>query len=232
MKTWILLIGAFCLCSSAIAGQSPKRIYNIGSDFSLASNPNGPWAYGVIRNDGTFVPFSTPTQSPDDNGVPVDLWYEPATSSAIFHNQNDFTIISNGGEGVHPANSVWSHPPLGADERWAVVRFTAPRAGQYAIHATFTKVLHTLGNDVDLRIQRNGVDLFSDVLSVGEEPSEYGRKVNLRGGDIVDFLIGDAGDGTFGDATFFDITLVSKKPKKHDQVRPKGPRDCRRQWRH
>ena len=209
----LLLLAAVCLTSSAIADQPHRRIYNIGSDFSLASNPNGPWAYGIIGNDGIFKPFSTPGQTPDDKGVPVDLWYNPVTSDAIFHNQNDFTIISNGGEGVHPANSVWFHPPLATDERWAAVRFTVSKSGHYAIRATFTKVLHTLGNDVDLRIQRNGVDLFSDVLSAGEEPSAFATKLRLQAGDSIGFLIGDSGDGTFGDATFFDITLAGKKPK-------------------
>ena len=73
--------------------------------------------------------------------------------------------------------------------------------------ATFTKVLHTLGNDVELRIQRNGVDLFSDILSAGETPLAYTATERLEEGDVIYFLIGDTGDGTFGDATVFDITL-------------------------
>lgn len=181
--------------------------FHIGDDFSMLSNPQEPWAYGGISNDGTFTPFSTPASSPDDNGVPVDLWFEASTGSAIFHNQNDFTVISNGGEGVHPANSVWFHPPLGADERWAAVRFTVPKNGSYSIDATFTKILHTVGNDVELRIQRNGADLFSDILSAGEAPSTFQGMERLDAGDVIYFLIGDPGDGSFGDATVFDITL-------------------------
>jgi hypothetical protein len=183
------------------------NVFNIGDDFSMLSNPHEAWAYGGISNDGTFTPFSTPFSSPDDNGVMVDLWYEPSTGSAIFHNQNDITVISNGGEGVHPPNSVWFHPPLGVDERWAAVRFVVPQQGRYSIAATFTKVLHTLGNDVELRIQRNGDDLFSDILSAGEAPLAYTATERLEEGDVIYFLIGDTGDGTFGDATVFDITL-------------------------
>jgi len=210
MKKSIVSALAVVLCTTAFSVSAAQEVFNIGDDFSMLSNPHGSWAYGVILNDGSFVPFSTAIQSPDDNGVPVDLWYDPVGGSAIFHNQNDFTIISNGGEGVHPANSVWFHPPLGENERWAAARFTAPKTSKYSIDAIFTKVLHTVGNDVEVRIQRNGVDLFSTIFNQNSDPVTFQGEVDVHVGDRIDFLIGDTGDGMYGDGTFFDITLSSK----------------------
>ena len=82
-----------------------------------------------------------------------------------------------------------------------------PQNGRYSIDATFTKILHTVDNEMELRIQRNGLDLFSDILSAGEAPLTYTATERLDEGDVIYFLIGDTGDGTFGDATVFDITL-------------------------
>ena len=204
---------AFIIAFQCTAMDAPKEgaTYDLGTDFSLAQNPNGVWTYGMLTSAGDFVPFTTTMITSDDFGRPVEVWLDPLTTDAIFHNDLAETVISNGGDGVHPPNSVWSHPPLTDRYQSMVVRFTAPQPGRYQIRASFEKVLSVVGNDVDLRIRHNGVDLFSDTLERLDEPSTFQTRLKLRRGETVEFLLTDAGDGTYGDAVFLDITVSAKK---------------------
>jgi len=196
---------------TALAAPRESATYDLGTDFSLARNPNGVWTYGVLTDADELVPFTVATTTPDDFGRPVQVWLDPLTSDAIFHNDLDETVISNSGDGVHPPNSVWSHPPLTDRYQSMVVRFTAPNPGRYRIRASFERVLSLVGNDVDLRIRHNGRDLFSDTSQRLDEPSTFQTRLKLSRGDTIDFLLTDAGDGVYGDVVFLDITVSSKK---------------------
>jgi hypothetical protein len=214
ISTRLYSIG-FIIALQCTAIAKERATYDLGTDFSLEHNPNGVWTYGMVTAAGDIVPFAVATTTPDDFGKPVEVWLDPLTSDAIFHNNLTETVISNGGDGVHPPNSVWSHPPLTARYESMVVRFTAPAPGRYQISASFRKVLSLVGNDVDLRIRHNGTELFSDTLERLGEPSTFHTKLKLRSGDTIEFLLADPGDGTYGDAVFMDITIT---PKKHSQV--------------
>jgi hypothetical protein len=100
--------------------------YRLGEDFSSDANPNGPWTYGYVPAKGHFTPFPAHEVGADDNGVPVPYWFNPITRSAIFYNPHpNTTVISYGGEGVHPPHSVWCDGE--PSDVWQMTRSPRPR---------------------------------------------------------------------------------------------------------
>jgi len=181
-------------------------VYNLGSDFSInAGNPNGVWTYGYTTADGVFTSFPTAEIAYDDNGLPVELWVNPATRSAIFHNQNDRNVISNGGEGVHPPDSVWFSAIR--PDQLAVAQFTAPVADKYHVSVVFTKVLQSVGDKMDVYVFVNQKKVFSGIIKPGKRLRQFTTSVRLEAGDIISFAAGTAEDGEYGDVVFVEAQI-------------------------
>jgi hypothetical protein len=191
------------------------KTYDLGRDYSLAANPNGLWSYGFWLEDNVFHPLTGSEITPDDLGRPAEVWFNPDDRGiAVFHNPNDFALISNGGDGVHPPDSVWVDPPQsdqGVVTGVVSARFTVPEKGIYKIEATFDKVLDQVGNLVVVSVLVNQHDQFSAFLDPNSPPARLNRKFRLEAGDVVDFAVLDFGDGDFGDTVFIQATLIRLK---------------------
>jgi hypothetical protein len=216
MKTLKTLLSIFVLSFAQTQWQaapavSPRLVHDLGQEFSLASNPNGLWTYGYWLIDDIFHPLTASEITLDDLGQPAEVWFNPYDRGiAIFHNSNNFALISNGGDGVHPPLSVWVDPPQtdnGFITGLVTARFTVPETGTYKVKARFEKVLDQVGSAVVVTVLVNQRDQWSVPLDIGSKPAKFQRKLDLKAGDVVDFAVLDAGDGDFGDTVFIDATL-------------------------
>jgi hypothetical protein len=198
----------------------PVDFYDVSRDFSPTHNPNGAWSYGYqTRLGGTFTLLGFPLTSFGDNPVPVDSWskngYEPV---AVYHNGTTHTSVSDGGAGVFPPGTTWFYPGVeGHIDNYGVIRFTVP-AGGAGIYQLQTEVRAYLdgprSGDTDFHVLKNGVELFGEFIA-GNSGTGYSNRLNLAGGDRIDFAVGRGRDNIAFDSGLkirATIGLVSTPP--------------------
>lgn len=184
---------------------------DLGWDYKLSANPNGPWTYGAIAHDGTFAKFTGKETTPDDKGALAEVWFNPENRrAAIFHNPADTTMVTNGGDGQHPPDSIW-FDTADPDQRFTVARFIVPAKGEYNIKAAFEKVQTLGGNQANVHVFINGIGVFTATIDRGGRAAKFNSTLTLQSRDRVDFAVGDAGDGSYGDTVFVDATLRATK---------------------
>lgn len=116
------------------------QIWDVATDFSLGSNPNGDWSYGLCRNNGTG--FTTLGQT-DANGYGepgLNTWYWWQYGNglpSVYHNTSNGTIfgIAPGGVGMHP----YFNDGIGSYDH-SVVLWTAPATGDYQFNLSWNYV--------------------------------------------------------------------------------------------
>src|SRR3954452_15462615 len=96
MKTWRHLSNVLTLvtmASATIAAASASTpTYDLSRDFSAAVNPNGAWSYGYANTlGGSFVPFSSRTQTTMGAATPINIWWHPSGYPGIWRNSSNAT---------------------------------------------------------------------------------------------------------------------------------------------
>ena len=198
LALWALLLGQQ---GSALA----LVVYDVASDFSFVSNPNGPWSYGYETVlGGSFATYGAQSTI---NGMqtwsvnPFDLpsvSFNPTASDITFA----ATTLLAGHVNLHP----------GANNEVSVIRFTAPVAGTYSLSGDFnmrsfspfgtnsTDVHVVLGNNIAAQLFGNGV-----TVSGFGDSSAFSTTLVLNASDFVDFAVGPNGTVPFqsylGDTT-------------------------------
>ena len=178
-------------------------VYDVASDFSFVSNPNGPWSYGYETVlGGSFTAYgaqSTINGMQTWSIIPFDLPsvnFNPTASDITFAS----TTLLAGQVNLHP----------GANNEVSVIRFTAPVAGTYSLSGDFnmrsfggtnsTDVHVILGNNIAAQLFGNGVT----VSGFGDD-SAFSTTLVLNASDFVDFAVGPNGTVPFqsylGDTT-------------------------------
>lgn len=199
----------------------PGLVFDLSRDFSLQSNPNGPWSYGYSATlGGPFQLFTTSKYNFDDRGTPVEVWaISVFTVPAVLRNATTNIVTSDGGQGMYPPGTVWFYPgPSNADDggadpedNFGVLRFTVPAgaAGTFDL-ATAVRSAYTgpISGDTDFHVLVNGTEVFG--RSLPEEGSAtFNSRLNLTAGDTVDFVIGRGADDSFhGSGLIIDATLT------------------------
>ena len=173
-------------------------VFDVYSDFSLASNPNGVWTYGYVSG-----PLGGPLNlynSPDTSGG-YESWRSTVVQSygvpAVWINPTASSI------GWTPANTAAFHP--GPNGVFSVYRFTTPGTGSYVLSSLFS------GLDIggtDVHILDNGAEIFTANITGGSR-SGFGEVLSLTAGDLIDFAVGDGGNGYYSDSTGIAATLTT-----------------------
>lgn len=126
------------------------------------------------------------------------------TVPCIFHNR--------GAEPAKLADSTWQpgqfalHPGLEGEP--AVVRWTAPEAGEYSVKAHFTGIA-AKPTTSDVHILRGDEELFTGAINVGGagNDAEHAFVSALAAGEVLSFVVG-IGDGVpFSDTTALALTI-------------------------
>ncbi|MGD9721480.1 MAG: PEP-CTERM sorting domain-containing protein [Pirellulales bacterium] len=190
-----------------------SQIFDASADFDSTSNPSGvnggTYSYGYTPTlggafsllPGTFIngpvegynagpAGSSPALSKNTSNAPHDLF-----PGSVIHYEPQQLVLHPGGGG-----------------EYAVLRFTAPQAGNYSYDAAFSNA-DSLGATTDVHVLIGGVAAASDGINVGGGGSTAtlsSPSVFLPAGQTLDFAVG-VGNGSFVfDSTglFASVALV------------------------
>jgi hypothetical protein len=220
----------FALCM-VISLTARAQIWNLADDFSISSNPNGPWRYGSTATvGGSFKIFTRTAQIPYQvsHGA-VAEWVGTYFSgfelfpyiTKFYGDRGTMVSVNNGCNALacsiadpgvtiiqRSANGVGVHPaPPG--QGYAAVRWTAPKSTTYVINVSFFSIVVGGGATTDVHVQRNHVSLFDgDVNGIGSVQNYFSGTagIALNAGDVIDLVVGPNGDYT-ADSTGVDATI-------------------------
>lgn len=205
---------------------NPAYVWVGGRDLSANEKPDGPnellnpnpampqWSYGsrtTIRTTGVNL-YGGAGSHVAGGGVhgPMEGWGNGGAGLLVNTNTSPDTPphYFNFGFGnllpfysqemlVSPAGSGGPHP---------VVRWTAPEAGRYDVLAYWQDADPYGGNGVDAFILVNGSQVYGQNMDNGSGCSTV-QSLDLKAGDLVDFVLGDRGEWSF-DTTKFNVVIA------------------------
>ena len=209
-KQMFAVTGALMLASTLAQAQT----YDAAKDFSLNANPNGVWSY--MSGGANTAPLTKKGTGPlEPNAGAVSYWNTGATGwnayHGVFANKGGAPVTVSAGL-VLPPGTLVLHPADKAGPP-AVVRFTAPAAGQYTMEATFTAI-DAQAKKTDVSVRVNGNEVLKQGLQGANAKAAYNGKADLAAGQSVDFIVGNGGDGFADDAVQLTATLSRAEAAK------------------
>lgn len=232
---WLCKVGVLAsmfLLSSVLANG--QTVFDLSVDFSFKNNRDAVWQYGYSLED-SLAPDQFRFDAQSDR---VDMKCDVTGSIGFWHP----TANSGPGPGYYPyvAYNTSKQPQVGC-KGWAVrpgevameasnsgqyslVRFVAPRAGEYSVSAMFEGIHFGLST-TDVHVLKNSISVFdADIDGYGGDPafhkiegsspkSDYASQMQLQAGDTVTFAVGYGKNKTnSGDTTglFVRIVLLSE----------------------
>lgn len=196
-KKWMALVSSMMLAAQAASA------YDLATEFSINDNPNGAWSYGYqasLNGNFTDLPIAVVNQA----SRPGWNHWKTATDAflGVYKNAGTTNISSDGS--FIPVGAAMLHP--GADGQFAVARWTAPGPGYWRVFGSF-RGDDAASTDVHIRLD-GGVLLDGSITGLGQTNS-FDFKVSTLGGETLDFLVGDGGNGNAHDSTGLAVTLVN-----------------------
>ena len=210
----LVSIGLPLLSSAALAYTTPTS-WDVASEFSEQSNPNGTvWEYGeTVGLNGVYTRLTTPDNTDAGN---IQGWQDMTSGANIWHNMNEVDFINSVNIKVAP-HGMSMHPAQNC--QYAVTRFTAPVSGTYKISGQFFG-LDDNGSqtDTDVHVSASGSTVFSGAikLSAGQKSASFTSiNATLSAGNTVDFSVGCGSDGAWSyDNTGLNAVIELKKKSK------------------
>ena len=200
------------LMAAAIAFTSPAQatIYNLTSDWSDASNPNGVWSYG-----SGLIHFVQPTVANALNGAAANGYW----GTAADFNSPNFMLrttssgsITGGGYSDNDflAGDVIVHGPN--DGSFVSINWTAPGAGSISFSSALWYAHSPVTRSQDISAflgatSLGGVSIFNGVTRGAPITSLTGSSLAVASGDILSFRFPKSAGQQFGSLTGIDATV-------------------------
>lgn len=184
--------------------------YDAASQFSPTNNPAAVWSYGYSGSIGNFIKLPTNMVASSQ----LSGWAKsafPDWAPAVCKNMTGQKLSESGN--VYQIGQLAFHPGNTAADRYGIVRFTAPTNGLYTLTAQCSGC-YGAGTSSDVHVWVNGASFFDAVVvGFGSEVSFTSPfAITLRLGDTVDFVVGNGGNGYFGDWTALAATVNLVRP--------------------
>lgn len=191
----------------ALAVALPAQVWRGAGDFAANANPNGAWSYGWSQSRGSGFQLMPNAIQGCANLMPG--WQQNGNPT-LCKNVDANTVCC----------STWTCPPgrlllhPGGSGENAVLRFTVPTAGAYAVQAEFFG-LDSVGTTSDVSVLLNGLTLYSAevvgnqcgtpcVSTVCTNGWSFGTALLLAAGETLDSCVGFGSNQNYG----FDATSV------------------------
>jgi hypothetical protein len=193
LKTLLVAIGV-----ALVIATPAKAEFDLAADFSIASNPNGPWSYGYSTTlTGTLVLNSESGTTPTG----LDYWRTDIEFGVPLSLHNPTALIVNYGTVTLQPGQFAFHPgPAGQYEK---VRLIVDSPATYLISGSFAGV-DVFGTSTDVHILLNGISIFDGNVS-GFGPStgpSFSLIRELTPTDELFFAVGFGSNGSvFNDST-------------------------------
>jgi hypothetical protein len=199
--------------TAILATPSQSRggvVYDATADFSIASNPNGAWSYGVTTSLGSPLSLYTLTSTDQYGNPSFESWYSAEDghgNPAVVKNTSS-SIQQGAGANLYGGELALHPGPLG---EYSVVRWVAPSAGSIDLSALFQGRDNGIGTTTDVHILYDNVQLFSAEATGFGSPSIEGfsGSIDVRAGDTIDFAVGYGSNHNYlNDTTGLDAQVV------------------------
>lgn len=206
---YLLKLMAATSAVALIAGAGTSRAvqkHDVVGEFDPEDNPScGSWTYGF--STALAAPFTLYTHSARTNAL--DFWGADLTVAGgplVVRNDLPCTQAGTYGTTVLPGHQVALQP--GVTNGFSVIRWTAPTSEVYAITALFTGVDTGPASTADVHVLVNNTSRFSrTVLGFGSMQST-GLVIALAAGSVVDFVVGNGGDGASNDTVALNAAIA------------------------
>lgn len=165
-----------------------STVFDCYTDFSTTNNPNNSWQYGfkmsVTASD--IILDLPPVQTYNE----FQYWTYNGVNTGGFVGLDVVNGNSGGyGIGMHPADCG----------RKAAVRWTSPINGWANIRAAWD---YYMSATTDVHVVLNGTELWSSNIDSATTPNAVClTNKELQVGDVIDFVLGDGGNGFGSDCT-------------------------------
>jgi hypothetical protein len=211
------LVLALVISATVLSPASAAAIYDVVTDFSVGSNPNGTWSYGYLDTPAglnyTLMSFGT-----SGAGIAgVDAWsaavdYPQATATPYIARNTTASEVQNaGGDFRIPVDELQMHP--GIHNEAATIRWTAPTDMVIDFSGFFEGLdLSTKGTTTDVHVLLNDVALFDANVTgngVGTRQPFAFTGIRVAAGTVVDFVVGyGTDDNYFSDSTGLSASIT------------------------
>ncbi len=204
----VVLALLLALVPSLIARAT--RADDVALGFSATNNPIGSWSYGyTLDRGGAFTLFDT--HAPDAAGL--DVWKKAGTQATVSHNGTATGKLA-GGTVYTPAGGLNLFP--GASDEWAVVRWTAPATGSYAVNAHFVPraLANAGGGAAEVALLHGSAVVFDRWVQfpLGLATATVTATLAMNAGETLDLTVGNASDGNNLDVIGLDATIDRVAP--------------------
>ena len=183
-----VIAAALALSSAVVHAAS----FNPSADFSLSGNPNGRWSYGYSQTlGGPLIPHATSGSNSGldfwNTDISIGLPWVAHNSTALPMNWAGTTTVAPGALSLHP----------GPNGQVAILRFTAPSTGQYAINGAFFGQDYIGPTTTDVHLLLNGSSIFDGVVSDFGTSQPFNITTALTAGSRLDFAVGFGSNQTY-----------------------------------
>jgi len=222
MTTWLK---RKCLVGLIVLFVMPAwaQVFDLSADFSLAKNPNGAWEYGFSATNSLAADQFQLDQKSVMIG-PIGFWHPtqgdvpgPGYYPYIAYNSTTDTQVGSKGWAISAGEIAMEASNSG---QYSLVRFVAPRAGNYSVNVKFIGIHYGLST-TDVHVLKNGSTVFdADIDGYGGDPAfhkvegsspraEYSGQMPLKANDRLTFAVGYGKNKTnFGDTTGLSVRIV------------------------
>lgn len=200
-------------------GAGGKDRADPGRDYSPVANPNTPWKYGWIQSgpiSSSYLEGGNPAQGA--------LFPKPAQASGNFHaymgTPPTAQVIFNPSSTQRLVSGLLEVNPLqfalnpSSDGSYAVLRWTAPSSGRFAVSATFFGAHANVPATSDVHVLHNSDNLFDSVVNDFQgDGKSFTSTISVAAGDTVDWIVGGNGVSS-GDHTGLvaSVALIDHSP--------------------
>jgi hypothetical protein len=172
---------ALALVSTVIRAAS----FDPSVNFSLSGNPNGPWSYGYSQTlGGSLISHATSGSNSGlefwNTDISIGLPWVARNSTASPMNWAGTTAFAPGALSLHP----------GPNGQVAILRFTAPSTGQYAINGAFFGQDYVGPTTTDVHLLLNGSSIFDGAVADFGTSHSFNITIALASGSHLDFAVG------------------------------------------
>lgn len=186
-------------------------LFDVVADFSIVSNPAGPWSYGYSKTLGGEFVLHTTRQVDVFPGV--DRWSSPQVERCIgvMHNRRGTPVPGPERTYAVPPDMLHMHPGEGGI--YDVIRWTCPRSGQYGVEGLFCGLdVSTDIADTDVHVMSLTNPLFGGELYGLGTQRPFTVDIHLDAGDTLDFVVGVGPSGSHGsDSTGLKATITQTR---------------------
>ncbi|HXZ11868.1 MAG TPA: PEP-CTERM sorting domain-containing protein [Candidatus Sulfotelmatobacter sp.] len=185
---WLARLSGIIMLLALAPGLRADGAYNVVTDFSNTSNPNGVWSY-YYTDAATGSTQTLYTTAQAGGGGTTGIL--PYWATSLAQPDNVFIVQNTSGSAVTSSTVIQPNDTLRLDPQGysVAVVFTAPSAGTYTITGNFLGIDIAEGTH-PVEILDDGTVIWSGTISTYGQDDPFDLSESLSAGDVITFYVG------------------------------------------